>query len=156
MLKFIYSIFIASSRFFRSQYAGFGLRAACATLAGTIPVFFANSYIFFNTYRGVWITITIVLGMSPTTGASINGFVSRCLGTIVGGLLAMGVWYIVVGKIAGVIVLSLVVLAFRNNSLYNSESRSLLFPARSSTGIFNYLFSNGRSKQSLTPLLLSY
>lgn len=156
MLKFVYSIFIASSRFFRSQYAGFGLRAACATLAGTIPVFLANSYNFFNTYRGVWITITVVLGMSPTTGASINGFITRCLGTIVGGLLAMGVWYIVVGKIAGVIVLSLVVLAFRNSSLYYSESRLLLFPTRSSAGIVNCLFSNGRSKQCLTLLLRSY
>jgi uncharacterized membrane protein YccC len=56
----------------------------------------------------------VVLGMSPTTGASILGLVGRALGTIIGGLLAMGVWYIVVGRIPGVIVFSLVVLALRN------------------------------------------
>lgn len=135
ILKFIYSIFLLSSRFFRSQYAGFGLRAACATLAGTIPVFLANSFTFFNMYRGVWITITVVLGMSPTTGASILGLATRCLGTIVGGLLAMGVWYMVVGKAPGVIVFSLVVLAFRTSSSCSADHRLLLFLAGSSSSI---------------------
>ena len=100
--------------FFRSEYSQFGLRAACATFAGTIPGFLANSYNFFAEYRGIWITITVILGMSPTTGASINGLVARSLGTVVGGLLAMGVWYIVIGRVAGVIVFSLVVTALRN------------------------------------------
>jgi len=49
--------------------------------------------------------------MSPTTGASLNGLFYRCLGVI-----ALAVWYMVVGKSAGVIVLSLVALAPRNHS----------------------------------------
>jgi hypothetical protein len=54
--------------------------------------------------------------MSPTTGASLNGLFYRCLGTVVGGVIALAVWYMVVGKSAGVIVLSLVALAPRNHS----------------------------------------
>ena len=113
VLKFIFASFYGSAQFFGSDYAGFGIRAACATFAGTIPAFLQNSYNFFTEYRGVWITITVILGMSPTTGASINGLVTRALGTIVGGLLAMAVWYMVVGHVAGVIVLSFVVTTFR-------------------------------------------
>lgn len=107
-------VLLSIADFFRSEYSQFGLRAACATLAGTIPGFLASSYSFFTEYRGIWITITVILGMSPTTGASISGLIARSLGTIVGGLLAMGVWYMVVGRVAGVIVFSLVVMAFRN------------------------------------------
>jgi len=103
----------AISHFFRSESAQFGLRAACATLAGTIPAFLRPSYVFFTMYRGVWITITVVLGMSPTTGASINALAWRCVGTVVGGLSAMAVWYIVVGHVPGVIVFSLVVASLR-------------------------------------------
>ena len=51
--------------------------------------------------------------MSPTTGASLNGLFHRCLGTVIGGVIALAVWYMVVGKSAGVIVLSLVALAPR-------------------------------------------
>jgi uncharacterized membrane protein YccC len=104
---------VASSQFFRSEYAQFGLRAACATLAGTIPAFLRPSYVFYTMYRGVWITITVVLGMGPTTGASINGLAWRCVGTVVGGLSAMAVWYIVVGHVPGVIVFSLLVTSVR-------------------------------------------
>lgn len=112
-LQGIVTIFVASSHFFRSEYAQFGVRAACATLAGTIPAFLQPSYNFFTLYRGVWITITVVLGMSPTTGASLSGLAWRCVGTVVGGLVAMATWYIVVGHVAGVIVFSLVVIVIR-------------------------------------------
>jgi uncharacterized membrane protein YccC len=100
----------AITDFLRSQESQFGFRAACATLAGTIPAFLASSWNFFTEYRGVWITITVILGMSPTTGASVSGLISRSFGTLVGGLLSMAVWYIVVGHIPGVIVFTWVVL----------------------------------------------
>jgi len=92
----------------------YGFRVATATLAGTLPAFLRSSYSFFAEYRGVWLTIIVILGMSPTTGASISGLIARALGTIVGGLIAMAVWYIVVGHSAGVIVFSLVATALRN------------------------------------------
>ena len=113
LLKEVFGALSEIAGFFRSEYARFGLRAAVATLAGTIPAFLENSQAFYTEYRGVWITMTLVLGMSPTTGASLNGFLARCLGTVVGGLLAMGIWYIVDQNVAGVIVLTLVVSAIR-------------------------------------------
>jgi Fusaric acid resistance protein-like len=112
-LKAITSVLLSIGNFFRSEYSVFGLRAACATFAGTIPAFLSSSFNFYNEYRGVWITITVILGMSPTTGSSINGLVARSFGTIAGGLAAMAAWYIVDGHVAGVIVFSLVTTALR-------------------------------------------
>lgn len=78
--------------------------------------------------------------MSPTTGASLNGLFMRCLGTVIGGVIALAVWYIVVGKSAGVIVLSLVALAPRIfRSCWGSDIRLLLFSAGSAEGIFSLL-----------------
>ena len=128
---------ISISNFFRSEYASFGFRAACATFAGTIPAFLSSSYNFFVEYRGVWITITVILGMSPTTGASLNGLFMRCLGTVVGGVIALAVWYIVVGKSVGVIVLSLVALTPRIfASCCGYDGRLLPFSAGSEEGMF--------------------
>jgi uncharacterized membrane protein YccC len=100
----------ACTDFFKSEYSQFGIRVAMATIAGTIPAFLASSWDFFTEYRGVWITITVILGMSPTTGASINGLIARSIGTLIGGLLAMAAWYIVVGHVPGVIVFSFLFL----------------------------------------------
>lgn len=116
-LKFLFACILSVPRFFKSPYAGFGVRAACATFAGTIPAFLGPSYYFFTEYRGVWITITVILGMSPTTGASIYGLLTRCLGTIIGGLLAMMVWYIVDQKVPGIIVMTWFVIIFRTHQL---------------------------------------
>jgi len=112
--------------FLQSEYSQFGIRAALATIAGTIPAFLASSWQFFTEYRGVWITITVILGMSPTIGASISGLVARSVGTLIGGLLAMAAWYIVVGKVPGVIVLSLIVLIPRTPVLGPPADRRLL------------------------------
>jgi hypothetical protein len=54
---------------------------------------------------------------SPTTGASIKGLMETSLGTVGAGLLAMGVWYAVVGHIAGVLVLSFVAMVLCINNL---------------------------------------
>ena len=64
-----------------------------------------------------------------------NGLFNRCLGTVVGGVIALAVWYMVVGKAAGVIVLSLVALAPRIPYLSISDRRLLLLFTRSETGM---------------------
>jgi uncharacterized membrane protein YccC len=125
-LLFIFRALNLFTKFTRSDYAAFGFRAACATLAGTLPAFLRSSFSFFTEYRGVWVTITVILGMSPTTGASINGLFGRASGTIVGGLLAMGVWYMVVGHVAGVIVFTLIALALRTIFEFASNDRTIL------------------------------
>ena len=124
-LRVILKFLAAIGNFFDSRYSQFGLRAACASLAGTLPAFFHSSYVFFIQYRGVWITFTVLIGMSPTTGASIYGLLKRCSGTILGGLLAMAVWYIVDQRIPGIIVLSFVVAAYRILSFFKADIRLL-------------------------------
>ena len=127
--------------FLKSEYSQFGMRAAMATIAGTIPAFLAPSWSFFTEYRGVWITITVILGMSPTTGASIGGLVARSVGTLIGGLLAMAAWYIVVGKVPGVIIFSFIVLFPRMSVLgLLADGRLLLSPAGLFEGSVNSQF----------------
>jgi Fusaric acid resistance protein-like len=83
--------------------------------AASLPAFLQNSATFYGAYRGVWSTIVIVISLGPTTGASLNGLLYQCLGTIFGGLVSMAVWYMVDQKVAGVIVLSFIVTLFRVN-----------------------------------------
>ena len=111
--EIMFSLLSAIPKFFRSQYSIFGLRAACASFAGSIPAFIATSATFYLQYRGVWIIVVIILCLNPTTGASMNGLLVQCTGTLLGGLVAMAVWYMVDEKVAGVIVFTFVVNVFR-------------------------------------------
>jgi hypothetical protein len=115
-----FALLAAISRFFRTDYAFFGLRAGCAAFAGSVPAFIATSATFYLQYRGVWIIIVLILGVNPTTGASLNSLLVQCSGTLLGGLLAMAVWYMVDQNTAGVIVFTFVVNVFRNSQLYES------------------------------------
>jgi hypothetical protein len=100
-----------------------------------VPAYLENSVAFYQAYRGVWSTVVIVISLGPTTGASVNGLFSQTAGTILGGLVAMAVWYIVDKTIAAVIALSFVVTIFRMNVIgIKTNSRSLLFASRSPTG----------------------
>lgn len=49
--------------------------------------------------------IVIVIGMSPTSGASLFGFLARIIGTIIAFTVSLVVWYAADGHTAGVIVL---------------------------------------------------
>lgn len=92
---------------------------------------------FYQAYRGVWSTVVIVISLGPTTGASVNGLLWQTVGTVLGGLVAMAVWYVVVKTIAAVIALSFVVTIFRMNVIgTKTNSRPLLFVSRSPTGYF--------------------
>ena len=114
-----------AGKFFQSHYSQYGFRVACACLAGTLPAYFLNSYGFFIEYRGFWVTITILISLSPTAGASIDGLIQRCLGTLIGALLAMAVWYIVDQRIPGIIVLSFFIAAYRILSFIKPDLRLL-------------------------------
>jgi uncharacterized membrane protein YccC len=121
-LRAISRVLSSVAEFFKSDEASFGFRVAAATFVGTVPAFLRSSYAFYSEYRGVWITITVILGMGPTTGAGFLGLFMRVLGTIVGGLCAMAAWYIVVGKVPGVIVLSFVILTARTSPQYSNSN----------------------------------
>lgn len=59
---------------------------------------------FFFQQRLIWAMIVIVIGMSPTSGASLFGFAGRIFGTITSLALSLIVWYIVDEKTPGVLV----------------------------------------------------
>ena len=48
--------------------------------------------------------IVIVIGMSPTSGQSMFGFIVRIVATVISVVLSLFVWYIVDGKTIGVII----------------------------------------------------
>lgn len=115
LFRIVFEILGSILAFLRSNYALFGLRAALAGLTAAIPAYLQNSAMFYRSYRGVWSTIVIVISLGPTTGASVYGLLFQCLGTILGGLTSMAVWYVVDQKVPGVIVLSFFVTIVRMN-----------------------------------------
>ncbi|KPM44236.1 hypothetical protein AK830_g2328 [Neonectria ditissima] len=101
-----------SSKWFRlishligSDLSMFGLRVAAASLSIGIVAFLNQTHDFFIRQRGVWATIVVVIGMSPTSGQSFFGFFARIMATIVSVALSLIAWYVVVGKTPGVIIL---------------------------------------------------
>lgn len=73
--------------------------------------------------------IVIVIGMSPTSGQTLFGFIARIVATVVSLALSLVVWYIVDGKVAGVIVFLYLANVF--------EVSYLLFDSGSATDIFS-------------------
>ncbi|KAH8658195.1 hypothetical protein BX600DRAFT_400895 [Xylariales sp. PMI_506] len=95
-----------------SQESMFGLRVSLANMTVGILAFLEVTQDFFQKQRLVWAMIIIAIGMSVTAGQSAFSFVLRLTGTVIAMILALIDWYIVDGKIPGVIVfefLSLVV-----------------------------------------------
>ena len=62
--------------------------------------------------------IVIVIGMSPTSGQSMFGFIARIAATVVSLALSLIVWYIVDGKTAGVIIFLYLANVFEVSWLY--------------------------------------
>jgi Fusaric acid resistance protein-like len=92
------------SHFLASDQSVFGFRAAAASFTVAIPAYLHQTQDFFFQQRLIWALIVIVIGMSPTSRASLFSFARRILGTTVSLVLSLAVWYIVNGHTAGVIV----------------------------------------------------
>ncbi|KAF1982765.1 hypothetical protein K402DRAFT_339639 [Aulographum hederae CBS 113979] len=88
-----------------SDSSKFGLRVVAATMSLGIMAFLKSTQRFFVEYRVVWAVVMIPISMSPTAGTAIYGFVGRALGVAAAMLLAYVNWYIVDGKVAGVVVM---------------------------------------------------
>ena len=82
----------------------FGFRVALASFTVSIMAYMRATQDFFFEQRLIWTLIVIVIGMSPTSGASLFGFAGRIVGTTVSMILSLIVWYIVDGHTAGVLV----------------------------------------------------
>ncbi|KAJ5216746.1 uncharacterized protein N7469_011611 [Penicillium citrinum] len=88
----------------KSDQSTFGFRVAAASFSVGILAYLHQTQDFFIRQRCIWAMIVIVIGMNPTSGQTMFGFVARILATVVSLVLSLIVWYIVDGKTAGVIV----------------------------------------------------
>jgi hypothetical protein len=92
------------SHVIKSDQSAFGFRVAAASFSVGILAFLHQTQDFFIRQRCIWAMIVIVIGMNPTSGQTMFGFVARIVATTISLVLSLIVWYIVDGKTAGVIV----------------------------------------------------
>ncbi|KAF9886365.1 hypothetical protein FE257_011510 [Aspergillus nanangensis] len=92
------------SHVIKSEQSVFGFRVAAASLSVGILAFLHQTQDFFIRQRCIWAMIVIVIGMNPTSGQTMFGFVARIVATVFALGLSLVVWYIVDGKTPGVIV----------------------------------------------------
>ncbi|KAK1142624.1 hypothetical protein N8T08_007428 [Aspergillus melleus] len=92
------------SRVIRSEQSLFGFRVAAASFSVGILAFLYQTQDFFIHQRCIWAMIVIVIGMNPTSGQTMFGFMARIVATAISLVLSLIIWYIVDQKTAGVIV----------------------------------------------------
>lgn len=88
----------------QSELSVFGFRVAAASFCVAILAFLRQTQEFFFHGRCIWAMIVIVIGMSPTSGQTLFGFMARIIATTVSMIPSLIVWYIVDGKTPGIIV----------------------------------------------------
>jgi hypothetical protein len=117
------------SHFLASDNSIFGFRVAAASFTVAILAYLHQTQNFFFHQRLIWAMIIIVIGMSPTAGASFFSFIGRIIATVISVILSLIAWYIVDGKTPGVIVFLYIanVFAVRSESLLHSGCRCLLY-----------------------------
>ncbi|OJJ33301.1 hypothetical protein ASPWEDRAFT_30391 [Aspergillus wentii DTO 134E9] len=92
------------SHIIRSEQSIFGFRVAAAAFCVGILAFLHQTQEWFVRQRCIWAMIVIVIGMNPTSGQTMFGFVARIVATAIALVLSLIVWYIVDEKTPGVIV----------------------------------------------------
>ncbi|GAM88916.1 hypothetical protein ANO11243_069500 [Dothideomycetidae sp. 11243] len=91
--------------FLRSKESVFGLRVGLATMCAAIIGLVSPTRTFYIGHRGFWAQIMVAISMAPSAAQSVFGFSLRLFGTFAAMCSAYVVWYIVDGKIPGIIVL---------------------------------------------------
>lgn len=111
------------SHVIKSDQSTFGFRVSAASFSVGILAYLHQTQDFFIRQRCIWAMIVIVIGMSPTSGQTMFGFVARILATTASLVLSLIVWYIVDGKTAGVIVFLYIanVIAVCTRNVYADE-----------------------------------
>ncbi|KAF9527115.1 hypothetical protein CPB83DRAFT_856773 [Crepidotus variabilis] len=85
-------------RFFKSPEGIFAMRHAILSLALWIPAVCKPTAWFYYENKGLWALIMGQLGLAIYAGDQILNFLVRIIGTIIGLLLGMVVWYIGAGR----------------------------------------------------------
>ncbi|KAE8381971.1 hypothetical protein BDV26DRAFT_300451 [Aspergillus bertholletiae] len=104
LLEKVSTIIRFVSHIIKSEQSIFGFRVAAAAFSVGILAFLHQTQNFFTHQRCIWAMIVIVIGMSPTSGQSMFGFMARIVATAISLVLSLIVWYIVDQKTPGVIV----------------------------------------------------
>lgn len=110
----------------KSDQSTFGFRVAAAAFSVGILAYLHQTQEFFIRQRCIWAMIVIVIGMNPTSGQTMFGFVARILATVVSLVLSLIVWYIVDGKTAGVIVFLYIANVFEVCTYHLTKNFSVL------------------------------
>ncbi|OJD12842.1 hypothetical protein AJ78_06622 [Emergomyces pasteurianus Ep9510] len=92
------------SHILRSEQSGFGLRVALASFCVAILAYLDETQDVFYDHRLNWAAVIVILAMSPTSGKSLFGLMTRIAATTLSMGLGLAVWYIAAGRTAGVIV----------------------------------------------------
>ena len=98
---------------FNSAFFRHSLRIAVVTMVGYLIG------VFFNLQNSYWILLTIIVIMRPTYGLTKSRSMERTIGTLIGGLVAVGVVYIVhnpyIYAVLGIITLVIAFAMFQKN-----------------------------------------
>lgn len=82
----------------------FGLRVAIATMCIAVVAYLRDTQSFYTRNRLFWAQIMVTIGMQPTSGQSLRNTILRIIATCLFMFAAWICWYIVDGRVAGVIV----------------------------------------------------
>ncbi|KDQ30176.1 hypothetical protein PLEOSDRAFT_1111192 [Pleurotus ostreatus PC15] len=85
-------------RWFKSAEGVFALRTAIVTLALWIPAVVPSSAGFNYEHKGLWALVMAQMSLAVYAGEQIAGIALRTVGTVLGLLLGMAVWYIGAGS----------------------------------------------------------
>jgi hypothetical protein len=79
----------------------FAIKAGIVTVLVSLPSYFKSSTGWFYSNRGIWAVIMTALTIAQFTADTVFGFVVRVVGTLLGAVLGMLVWYIGSGNGTG-------------------------------------------------------
>ncbi|KAI2624822.1 hypothetical protein GGS21DRAFT_319545 [Xylaria nigripes] len=97
--------------FLNSDHLKFALKMTIAALIVTLPAFVPATNEWYNSVRGTWATLQLILVFEVSVGTSLKGFFLRAVGAVCGCTIGLIAWEIGQGnRVALVIILALGIL----------------------------------------------
>ncbi|PPQ76063.1 hypothetical protein CVT24_006853 [Panaeolus cyanescens] len=128
-------------RFLKSPEGIFGIRMGVVSVALWVPSVCANSAWFYYEHKGMWALIMAQMALAVYAGDQIAGFLIRMVGTAIGLVIGMALWYIGAGRGHGnpyaiVIVTTVLLSPFLYLRIVTSPRFSALWIMIPVTGVF--------------------
>lgn len=93
----------AIPKFLGSDASHYGFRAATASISIAIIGYVRQTHTFYLAQRGIWAVIMVAISMGAHTGAGVQGFALRILGTAIATVVTITIWYMSDQKTAAII-----------------------------------------------------